>query len=158
MRNRVIKAPFKPPAAAPSTSVTHAAASTGSPASRHNLPKTTADKPINEPTDKSIPPPTITGVSATASKPSSTLSRTTSKTFLTVKKFVPIVANTANSRAKSATSTPCGPSHFATPCVDPDAVAIGSLASPVEGVGRHREQNHEPLDGFFPLRLHMKKD
>ena len=38
-------------------------------------PNTTAASPIIEPTDRSMPPVMITGVSATASSPSSTLSR-----------------------------------------------------------------------------------
>ncbi len=44
------------------------------------------DKPINEPTERSIPPLTITGVKAIDSKPISTLSRSTSKALSRVRK------------------------------------------------------------------------
>src|ERR1019366_9408883 len=46
------------------------------------------DSPINDPTLKSMPPATITGVSARASKPSSTLRRTISKALARDRKFV----------------------------------------------------------------------
>ena len=75
IRPRVIKSPFTLPASAPRTSVSAAAAPIGSPASRQSLPKTTAERPISEPTDRSMPPLVITGVSATASRPISTLRR-----------------------------------------------------------------------------------
>ena len=75
------------------------------PQSRHNLPNNTADSPISEPTDKSMPPATITGVSATASKPISTLRRTTSNALSRVKKFVPRTAKIAISSASMRANT-----------------------------------------------------
>ncbi len=66
------------------------------------MPKTTAERPISDPTDRSMPPLVITGVSATASRPISTLSRSTSKALASVKKFVPITAKTATSTTRIA--------------------------------------------------------
>ena len=100
----MIRSPFRPPARAPEHRASAAAATPiGSPPSRQSLPKTTAERPINEPTDRSIPPLVITGVSATASRPISTLRRTTSNALATEKKLVPITANTAISSASRPT-------------------------------------------------------
>src|SRR5262249_26244070 len=52
---------------------------------------------------------TSAGVSATASSPSSTLSRVTSKRLPAVRKFGAIAANTAHSTASAASSLPMGP-------------------------------------------------
>ncbi len=111
MRSRVISSPLTAPAAAPTPSVSAAAAPIGRPPSRHALPNRTADSPISEPTDRSIPPPTITGVSATASRPISTLSRSTSKALSRVRKFVPMTAKTATSTARSADEDALGEIH-----------------------------------------------
>src|SRR5262245_52069468 len=75
------------PPAQPTISASAAAIGIASSQSRYAAPSTTADRPIIEPTDRSIPPVTMTGVSATASSPSSTLKRITSKKFATDKKF-----------------------------------------------------------------------
>ncbi len=96
MRPRVISTPFTPPAMAPRTSVNAAAPAIGSPPSRQSLPKTTADRPMSEPTDRSMPPLVITGVKATASRPISTLSRSTSKALATDRKLVPITEKTSD--------------------------------------------------------------
>ena len=77
----------------------------GNPQSRQAAPKTTAASPIIEPTDKSIPPVIMTGVSASASSPSSTLSRMTSKKLPQEKKFSPSTAKAAISTARAASST-----------------------------------------------------
>ena len=65
-RSRVINSALRPPAAVPISSVPTAAAGMGQPKSRYNSPNSTADNPISEPTDKSMPPVTMTGVIATA--------------------------------------------------------------------------------------------
>src|ERR1022692_1261066 len=77
----------------------------GHPPSRHSPPNTTAESPMTEPTDKSMPPVTMIGVSASASSPSSTLRRTTSKKFDRVKKFSPMAAKMAISTARASAST-----------------------------------------------------
>ncbi len=74
-----------------------------SPPSRQSLPKTTAERPISEPTDRSMPPVVITGVKATASRPISTLRRSTSNALASEKKLVPITAKTAISSASRPT-------------------------------------------------------
>ena len=102
MRRRVTSNPFSPPASAPTARVKAAAAPIGKPTSRVNLPNSTADSPISDPTDRSMPPLTITGVNATARRPISTLRRTTSKALFRVAKLVPIAAKTApSSRSKT---------------------------------------------------------
>ena len=63
------------------------------------VPKTTADRPISEPTERSMPPLTITGVSATASRPISTLRRDDLEGVAGVRKLVPMTAKTATSTA-----------------------------------------------------------
>ena len=82
------------------------------PGSRQSLPKTTAERPISEPTERSMPPLVITGVKATASRPISTLSRSTSKALPSVKKLVPIAEKTATSSKRRARiaerATACG--------------------------------------------------
>ena len=91
----VISTAFSSPAAHPNTSAAPAAAGIGQPPSRHSTPNTTAESPMIEPTDRSIPPVIMIGVIASASKPNSTLRRTTSKKFASVKKFSPIAAKIA---------------------------------------------------------------
>src|ERR1019366_2687778 len=101
----VISTAFSDPARHPNSSAAPAPPPTGQPPSRHSTPNTTAASPMMEPTDKSIPPVIIIGVSASASKPSSTLRRTTSKKFDQVKKFSPMAANMASSTASASAST-----------------------------------------------------
>ena len=100
-RSRVMSSAFRPPAPAPITSVSAAATATGRPASRQIIPNTTADKPISEPTDRSMPPETITGVSASANRPISTLKRRTSKALAREAKFLPRTQKTATSATSS---------------------------------------------------------
>ena len=78
----------------------------GSPPSRHAAPKTTAASPIIEPTERSMPPVIITGVSASASSPSSTLSRTTSKKLAVVKKLGASAEKAAISSASAEQQDP----------------------------------------------------
>ena len=98
MRPRVINRPFRLPASAPNNSVEAAAPLIDSPLSRQSLPKTTAERPINDPTDRSMPPLVITGVKATARRPISTLNRITSKAFASDRKWVPMTEKTTISK------------------------------------------------------------
>ncbi len=107
MPRRATSTAFSPPPATPASRVTAADAAIGSPQSREATPKMTAASPIIAPTDRSMPPVMMTGVSATASSPSSTLNRVTSKKFATVAKLgataekSAISASTASSRIHS---------------------------------------------------------
>ena len=92
------------------TSVSSTAHPAGTPASRHSQPKLTAHRPIIDPTERSMPPVTITGVSASASSPISTPSRIHSKKFPSEKKFCPVTLNSAISPAiRSARIISCLP-------------------------------------------------
>ncbi len=77
------------------------------------MPKTTAASPIIAPTDRSMPPVTMTGVSAMASRPSSTLSRVISKKLPAVAKFGAIASEERDlggkttSRMMSPVRKPC---------------------------------------------------
>ena len=106
IRPRVIKSPFKLPASAPRQIVAAAAMPIESPPSRQSLPKTTAERPISDPTDRSMPPVVITGVKATARRPISTERRSTSNALASEKKLVPITAKTAISRARRPSGSP----------------------------------------------------
>ena len=131
MRRRVTRNPFKAPATAPTSNVNGAATTTGIPRSRQNAPNRTADRPIKEPTERSMPPPTITGVNATASRPISTLSRRTSKPLPSVKKLVPIAAKTAISAAIRASKIACdGSSRIGAEGGGDDDDAAKSISSP----------------------------
>ena len=107
IRNRVTHQPLNAPATVPTPRVSAAAAAVESPQSRQKVPNRTADSPINDPTERSIPPARIKGVNATAIRPTSTASRNTSKPLPTEKKLVPIAEKTATSTAIRASSTPC---------------------------------------------------
>ena len=72
----------------------------------HAAPTTLVNATV-DPTLRSMPPLTITGVSATASRPISTLKRTTSKALGRERKFVPMTEKTTISRASSATRIFC---------------------------------------------------
>ncbi len=96
MKN-ALSIPPRPPVMTAAT----AAAPTGQPASRHDIPRMTADNPRSDPTDRSIPPVRMTGVRARARRPISTHSRPTSKAFCRVKKFVLTTPNTAISSNNS---------------------------------------------------------
>ena len=111
IRPIVISSPLTLPASAPSTSVSAAAPTIGRPASRQSMPKTTAERPISDPTDRSMPPLVITGVNATASRPISTLRRSTSKALASVRKFVPMTENTATSSSRIPARIACAGSN-----------------------------------------------
>ena len=148
----MIKSPFKLPASAPRQRVAAAAMPMESPPSRQSLPKTTAERPINDPTDRSMPPVVITGVKATARRPISTLRRSTSNALASEKKLVPITAKTAISRSQETHQNRLGR-------LEPEAavrelVAI-SLGAVVAGMSFPSESEIHPADGtgFLSQRL-----
>src|SRR4051812_41415793 len=134
----------------------------GSPASRQSLPKRTADSPISEPTERSMPPLTITDVSATASRPISTLRRSTSNALGRVRKLVPMAAKTTISNASSAIRICCaGSSSRVRPTASPGEAAgtdIVLISLPVERIRGDRQQDDQPLDRLLPLRLRAEED
>src|SRR5579883_1001512 len=137
----VMSAALSAPPAAPVASARAAAAGMGRPPSRQAAPKMTAARPIMEPTERSMPPVIITGVVASASRPSSTESRTISKKLAAVKKLGARTANTAASRARAAASThsPFGKAvsrHDLCTLSGADAcIFLRTGAQPVEGYG-----------------------
>src|SRR5580692_5743210 len=101
IRKREIRMALSAPPATPARSARNAARAGGACQSCHAAPKTTAARPIIDPTERSIPPDTITGVRASASNPTSTLVRISSKKFLRVKKFAAIAENTSVSASSA---------------------------------------------------------
>src|SRR6478672_3783328 len=99
MPSAAISAALSAPPAHPATSAIAAAAGAGHPQSRDAAPNITAASPIIAPTDRSMPPVTTIGVIATASRPTSTLTRITSKAFATLRKFGATIAKTTISTA-----------------------------------------------------------
>ncbi len=65
----------------------------------------TAESPISDPTERSMPPVTMIGVSARARRPSSTASLVISKKLPTVANRSPTIENTTISAPRSAAST-----------------------------------------------------
>src|SRR5215469_134929 len=90
-----------------------------------------------EPTDRSMPPVTITGVRARASSPSSTPRRTISKAFTEEKKFGPVSVKTAISIRTRMPSVSSLPARFST--------STGRDLFERDGA-----ENDGALDGFFP--------
>src|ERR1035437_4158965 len=152
---RVIRTAFSSPASHPNSSAAPAAAAIGQPPSRHNTPKTTAESPMMEPTDKSMPPVIMIGVSASASNPSSTLRRTTSKKFDRVKKFSPMRAKMAISTARASASThsPLGKqmSRHGLRWLSANDVRMFPRTD-AHGVHRNRRQDDAALDRPLPIR------
>ena len=72
---RAISSAFNAPPAQPIRERPAAPTASGKCQSCQAAPKTTAAKPIIEPTERSMPPVTMTGVRASASNPTSTLIR-----------------------------------------------------------------------------------
>src|SRR5688572_15218379 len=93
--SRATSAALSAPPAVPAARLISAATPTGRFQSRWARPKTTAASPIIAPTDRSMPPVTITGVRAIASRPNSTLSRVSSKKLPMLAKFGAIAENSA---------------------------------------------------------------
>ena len=116
----------------------------------HAMPKSTAARPIIAPTDRSMPPVTITGVSAIASRPSSTLSRLISKKLPTVAKFGAIAANSATSTASGEQQDELvGPQealHDAAPAGGPAERRPGA-----QRVGRDRGEDDDAVQRALPV-------
>src|SRR6185295_7792315 len=160
MRSPVINAAFSNPARPPAASVRSAAIPTGIPASRNILPNSTAERAMRDPTERSMPPVTMTGVIASASNPTSTLTRIRLKAFPGDRKFFPITQKTAISRARSnprirscdATIRSQGPRSV---CCKAGA-NIPSLPQ-IKRIGCNRDKNYRTLDGLFPRCLDIQK-
>src|SRR5215472_11092341 len=97
-----------------------------------------------EPTDRSMPPVTITGVRARASSPSSTPRRTISKAFTEEKKFGPVSVKTAISIRIRMPSVSSLPARFST--------STGRNLFECDGT-----QDDRALDGFFPEGVHAEE-
>src|SRR3984957_15031865 len=115
--NSAISAPLSAPPPHPINKVTSIASGIGQCQSITSDPNTTAQSPIIDPTERSIPPVIITGVNASASNPSSTLSRITSRKFAVVKKFCATTEKipTSASKASSTIHSPLGNQRFIIP-------------------------------------------
>src|SRR5687767_12393514 len=136
--SRVISSPLSAPPAIPVPIAHKAASGSGSPRSCAAAPKMTADRAIIEPTERSMPPLIRIGVSAIASSPSSTLSRSTSNRLPTEKKRSAISEKIAISRSRTASSVV-------------SAVLRMPVSQPYR-VDRHRHQDDESLHGTLPVR------
>ena len=129
------------------------------------MPASTA-RPIIEPTDRSMPPATMTGVSATASRPSSTLNLVISKKFPSVKNPG---ATTANSTVSAAITASSGqpPLERAEaelrlasrpqnqPCSCLSSLRMGQRPTAnryADALGRNRDEDDRALDGALPVR------
>src|SRR3989442_11767769 len=161
MFSRVTSSAFSVPPAHPTSRATSTAAGMERCQSRQALPKTMAARPIMEPTERSMPPATMMGVSARASRPNSTLRRITSKKLPSVKKFSPIRANTAISIAspRRSTHSPLG-NQRSRHGLRSDSGKVGDMfprtgARRIDGDGG---QDDSTLDGFFPVSAHPQKD
>src|SRR6185503_4038632 len=161
MRRRVISVAFSSPASPPIPSVATAATAIGRWASRHSLPNSTAERPMREPTDRSMPPVTITGVIASARRPISALSRTISPLFASPQKLRPRIEKTTVSATIRITSTPSwlrrsfrtqgGWSVCGKACAN-----ISSLPQ-INRIGRHGDQDNCALDRLLPVRLRLEE-
>src|SRR5437588_979944 len=100
-----IRIPFRSPQLHPASKVRTIAIGKGTWASRQSTPNTTEHNASIDPTDKSMPPVMMMGVSASESSPSSTLSRTTSNRFASVKKCSAAKAKIRHSHANTIRST-----------------------------------------------------
>src|SRR5579862_1079575 len=124
-------------------------------------PKSTADSPMREPTLRSIPPETITGVRASANRPISTLRRTTSSALSFDMKLVPMTQKTAISTDRTSTSTSswvrCNRGR---PVCSRGGDSGADMAPPPnsERVRRHREKDDAALDGLGPLGTRAEKN
>src|SRR4029079_12067029 len=103
---RAMSQPLRAPPMAPIASAPIDRVHGDHPASRQSAPNTTALRPSSAPHDKSMPPVTTMGVSASASSPNSTPSRTISAALAEVAKLGAVSAKIAD----SATSTPASTS------------------------------------------------
>src|SRR5436190_4655292 len=162
----VIIAALSAPPSSPTTSVIAIATGIDRPASRQSPPMTTADSPIIEPTERSMPPVMMIGVMIRARRPISTLSRVTSNAFPVVAKLFPENANSRHSTAitmsrihslfgKSRALQSC--SVLSGTCCGCEIASSIFLKSSKRDIGCQRRQNDPPLDSFFPKRIYAEK-
>src|SRR5216684_5414493 len=158
--SRAIATAFNAPPAHPSSSATTAASRIDRCQSRHAAPKTTAARPIIEPTERSMPPVMMTGVSASASNPSSTLNRIISKKFPQVKKFSAMAEKiaTSNTKASSSAHSPLGNRRSRQGlCAAGCKTASMRLRTYSNGVNHQRGENDGALHRSFPISADPKK-
>ena len=159
--SRVIITALSAPPATPSSSVSAITSGSAKPSSRHSAPSTTAESPIIEPTDRSMPPVMMIGVSARDSNPSSTASRVISNALAAPRKWCPVTPNTTHSARMTASSTHSlfGKSRSRSGT----SVSSGASAGAIEeadmmlqpcddGVRDERGEDDGPLDRLLPER------
>src|SRR5690242_10450181 len=156
---RVIMSTLSPPPASPTSSVSAIATGMGAPPSRQSAPNTTAASPIIEPTDRSIPPVTMIGVSASASSPTSTARRVTSNAFPAVRKWRPVRPNATHSAAMTPSSShsPLGKRRSRNDgATSADCSAMDSadmmLQPPESDIGAEASEDDRALDRPRPQR------
>src|SRR5437868_4195092 len=162
--SRVIITALSAPPAVPNSSVSTTASGSGTWASRQSAPSTTAASPIIEPTDRSMPPVMMTGVSASASSPTSTPSRATSNALAAPRKLRPVTPKIAHSTSTTASSahSPFGNSRSRSGGAPPPGSASGGagatdeadmvLQSRDDGVGDERREDDGALHALLPER------
>src|SRR5271169_2886465 len=139
--------PFSTPPAMPMHNAAPAAAGIGQPASRQSAPKLTAHSPIMEPTERSMPPVMMTGVSASVRSPISTPSRMHSKKLLTEKKLgAARLSSRISTRSRMPTNTSCLAAFILRLRVHGRLLRGASR----QGVKQDRQENDRALDGFLP--------
>src|SRR5215208_1000467 len=160
--SRVIKAAFSAPPATPSSRVSAIASGIGRPTPRDSHPSMIAASPIIDPTDRSMPPVTMIGVSANASSPISTPSRVISNAFPAVAKLCPAIPNTRHSTAMTTSSThsllgnrrSASGAFAAAPSAGGDGAATEDTAMTFEPcerrIGDERSEDDETLDRLRP--------
>src|ERR1051325_7812616 len=100
----------------------------------------------NDPTDRSMPPVKITGVMASASKPISTDSLTTSKAFPVVAKFVPVRAKMRHLMTSTTTSRISNRSRD-----------LG-MSLTAQSIRSNGNQDNTPRDRLLPLWRQSQED
>src|SRR5450432_733213 len=164
IRNRAINSAFNPPPAQPTSRAISAAAGKGKCQSRQAAPKTTAARPSIDPTERSLPPDTITGVSAIANSPNSTLKRSASKKLPAVKKFRPMAENSPTSAASASSRihSPFGNQRsrrlLCAECGRASRMSLRILSrARADRVDGHRHQNNYALYGSLPIGADPEK-
>src|SRR6185436_11917725 len=161
----VIIAAFSAPPNNPTMSVIAIATGIDRPASRQRPPMTTADRPIIEPTERSIPPVMMIGVMINARSPISTLRRVISKALPAVAKLLPANANSRHSTAMtmSRIHSLFGKSRALQSCSVLSGTCGCEIASSIflksseRNVGCQCRQNDRPLNSFFPEWIYAEK-
>src|SRR5215831_5109708 len=153
---RAMSAALSAPPAIPMRNVAPTATDNGKPTSCHRNPNATAARPIIDPTERSIPPVTMIGVSASASRPISTLRRVISNAFPDVAKLWPASPNTMHSTRMTTTSThSCSRMSRATSGRVSAGDNSASEWTVMRQTGEHRigderRQNDQTLNCLFP--------